>query len=50
MQSPEGKVHQLLEDTLKKDGVVHSVGIGCAIFENLVIKIQGSEERVREIA
>lgn len=43
-------MHELLEDTIKKDGIVHSYGIRRAISKDLIIKIQGTKERVGEIA
>jgi hypothetical protein len=49
MQSPKGKMHKLLEDIIEKDGIVDSNGGRCSIYENLILKIQISKERILKI-
>lgn len=46
MQNTQRKMYKLLKNTIKKDGVVHSIGIRCAVSKNLVLKIQGTKEIV----
>lgn len=44
MQGLERKMYKLLENTVEKDGIVFTNGRGCAISENLIIKIQDSKK------